>query len=159
MSTLPLRSFEDMEVDPGIDIDIGAVALFGIFPVRAAQDALEFVEPGLEILALRGALREFDDGLFRVDKDHRSAAGPEAVFAGAFTVEFEEVAAGDCGRLEVVGAEAVDGDAVFADFDFLLDHVDAEVVALSDGTGVVREEDLDETGCAGTSGPFSRLNW
>jgi len=140
------EDFENMKVNPGIDIDVGTVSLIGIFPVGRAQDPLEFVEPALEILTLGSALGKFNDSFFRVDKYHGGAAGPEAIFAGAFTVEFEKVPACDCGRLEVIRPEAIDGDAMFANFDFFLEHVNAEIIALCDRAGVCGEEDFDKAG-------------
>src|SRR5579862_3665122 len=104
--------FQNVEVDPGIDVDVRPIALDGILPIRTLKNAVELVEVGRKILALWGALRQLDEWLFGFHIDHPGAASPEAVFAWTQAIEFDQVTARHFWRLQIIGAEPVDCDPV-----------------------------------------------
>src|SRR5262245_24081362 len=60
------QDFNNMIVDPGIDIDVGGVAQKGIEPIGTGERTVKIVQVSLDVLLLRVALRQSYLALFRI---------------------------------------------------------------------------------------------
>ena len=134
---VPGEGVEDMMVQPGIDIDIGGVAGHWVGVAGPRKRGLELGKIARDVggLCRPRWVHHFQPGRVHIHDVAREVGVVEGLLVGVGAVDLEHVTAGNGRGIGGLRLQFHDVHAIVAALDFLLDGVEAKIVA-ADGRAI-----------------------
>ena len=133
---VPGEGVKDVMVEPGINIDIGGVAGQGVGVVGPPERGTELGKIARNVAGLRlpRRIHHLETRWVHIDNIALEVSIVEGPLVGVGAVDLQNVTAGDGRGIGDRRLQFFDVHAILAALDFLLDGVEAEVVAPDGGT-------------------------